>query len=194
MRARFSVGLVALFIRIWTAQGEDASSLFDAAPFGIQIENGRGVQWDDPRELHAVAVGFAETVPVGLKLRLEYWGSHWPKDHLPKDREPGGGDNGWIELGNWYKGGWRVADTEQTVSGKSVKFTFRPVNEHEFPELKDYNSEARFTLKIRVVADTQLPKIVRIQALTDSTVTERDVRVVWKDSPVANLRCEAFNG
>jgi hypothetical protein len=195
MCARFNAGVFALFFVVSSARGQDASSrLFDAAPFGIGIEDGHGVKWEDPRELHSVTVDFAEAFPAQSHVRLEYWGSHWPKDHLPKDREPGGGDNGWIELGNWYKGGWRVADSEPAVSAKSVRFTFRPVNEHEFPELKNYNSAGRFTLKIRVVSDTPLPRIVRFQAFTDSTMTERGARVVWKDPPAPTFRCEAFNG
>src|SRR6476659_3379526 len=159
-------GLFALFVILWTARGQNTSGPhFDAAPYGVTIENGHGLQWEDPREIYAVTVDFAQGVPAKLKLRLEYWGSHWPKEHLPKDREPGGGDNGWVELGNWYKGGWRVADARQTVSGKSVTFTFRPVNEHEFPELKNYASTGRFTLKLRVAGDEEIPKIARIQAL-----------------------------
>src|SRR5436190_10716591 len=188
-------GLFVLFVLLSAARGQDTPGQpFDAAPYGIAIENGRGLQWEDPREIHAVTVDFAEKVPAKLKLRLEYWGSHWPKEHLPKDREPGGGDNGWVELGNWYKGGWRVADAGQTVSGKSVTFTFRPVNEHEFPELKDYGSTGRFTLKFRIVGDEEIPKIVHIQTLTDSTLAERTARVAWKNSPASNFRAEAFNG
>src|SRR5580765_1086268 len=177
--------LLALFTFHNALAENSQERLFDAAPFGTLLQGEPGVMWEDPREIHTVIVEFAEAVPSNIKLRLEYWGSHWPKEHLPKDREPGGGDNGWIELGNWYKGGWRVADAEQAASGNSVRFTFRPVNGHEFPALKDYNSAGRFTLKIRVVGDGEIPRIVRIQALTDSKVTERAVRIVWKDPPVS---------
>lgn len=150
--------------------------------------------WDDPREIHEVTVEFAEPIPAGLGFRLEYWGSHWPEQHLPKDREPGGGDVGWLELGNWYNGGWRVADAEQTISGNSVHFTFRPINAHEFPALKDYASTGRFTLKIRVTSDQPLPKVAGIHALTDSKLVERTVNVAWKSPTAADFRAEAFNG
>jgi lysophospholipase L1-like esterase len=168
---------------------------FDAAPYGIQLPEGNGLMWDDPREIHSVKVDFADAIPAGAKLNLEYWGSHWPKEHLPKDKELGNGWSGWMELGNWYNGGWRVADSVQSISGNSVRLTFRPVNEHEFPDLKDYASAGRFTLKIRVTSDQRLPKILQIRALTDSTLENRPVRIVWQQSPdKSDFRVEAFNG
>jgi hypothetical protein len=187
---RFLMAL-ALAPPLW---GESAPTLFDAAPFGIALEQGNGIMWEDPREIHAVIVDFSEPVPAGIKLRLEYWGSRWPQQHLPKDREPGGGDVGWLELGNWYNGGWRVADTEQSTSGSSIRLTFRPINAREFPELKDYPSTGRFTLKIRIAAGQPLPPIRRIQALTDSTLVDRAVSVVWEHPTASNFRAEAFNG
>ena len=150
--------------------------------------------WEDPREIHVVIVDFADPIPAGLRFRLEYWGSHWPGQHFAKDREPGGGDAGWLELGNWFNGAWRVADTEQSISGRSIHFTFRPVNSKEFPDLKDYASTARFTLKIRITCDQPLPTVSRIHALTDSTLEERSFHVAWERQPAANLRAEAFNG
>ena len=144
--------------------------------------------WDDPREIHAVTVDFADAIPDGTKIRVEYWGSHWPAQHLPKDREPGGGDVGWLELGNWYNGGWRDADAEQAISGNSVRFTFRPVNAKEFPDLTNYASTGRFTLKIRVTSDQSIPKITRISAFTDSTYSSRKLRVVWEKPSRDNVQ------
>ena len=168
--------------------------VFDAAPYGIPLPEGNGLMWDDPREIHSVTVDFADAIPAGSKLRLEYWGSHWPKEHLPKDGESGAGFSGWIELGNWYNGGWRVADGVQSASGNSIQFTFRPINQHEFPDLKDYDSTGRFTLKIRVASEQALPKILHIHALTDSTLTNRAVRIAWRVPPKSNFQAEAFNG
>ncbi|MGH7978413.1 MAG: hypothetical protein ACREE6_03500, partial [Limisphaerales bacterium] len=39
-----------------------------------------------------------------------------------------------------------------------------------------------------------LPKILRIQALTDSTLADRAVRVVWEQPPASNFLAAAFNG
>src|SRR5438874_2008536 len=154
MNVRFTLNVFATFVAVCPVLSQNSSpNVFDAAPYGVPLEDGRGLRWEDPREIHAVRVDFADAIPAGVKPRLEYWGSHWPKEHLPKDREPGGGDTGWMELGNWSNGGWRVADTEQSISGNSIQFTFHPINAHEYPELKEYASTGRFTLKIRMGCD-----------------------------------------
>src|SRR5208283_1982699 len=121
MNLRTRIFLLAAFALAWPILGENPPIPFDAAPFGTALADGYGIVWEDPREIHTVMVEFDDPIPAGLKLRLEYWGSHWPGQHLPKDREPGGGDVGWLELGNWYNGGWRVADTEQSTSGNAVR-------------------------------------------------------------------------
>src|SRR5262249_11933222 len=88
------------------------AATFDAGPFSLPLPEGNGLIWEDPREVHQVVVEFEGEAPAADRIRLEYWGSRWPQQRLPKDREPGGGDVGWMELGNWYQGGWRVADAE----------------------------------------------------------------------------------
>ena len=176
--------------------GHDSNpDFFDAAPYGIPLPEGNGLMWEDPREIHSVCIDFASALPAGSKLNLEYWGSHWPQQRLPKDHELGNGFAGWLELGNWFTGGWRVADTMQSISGNSIQFTFRSVNEHEYPDLKDYDSTGRFTLKVRVTCYQALPKILRIHALTDSTLADRSVRIAWEHaSRKSNVQAEAFNG
>jgi hypothetical protein len=167
---------------------------FDAAPFGLPLPDGNGVMWEDPREIHCVVVHFKGTPPAPDKVRLEYWGSWWPERHLPKDREPGGGDIGWMELGNWWKYDWRAADAEARADGNAVAFTFRPVNAKEFPKLKDYPAPFRYTLKVRVVSDSALPAVDRIEAFTDSRVESDVVRLTWAKRPARSLKAEAFNG
>ena len=167
---------------------------FDAAPFSLPLPEGNGVMWEDPREIHKVVVHFPGPVPAAEKVRLEYWGSRWPEQHLPKDREPGGGSVGWMELGNWYTYDWRAADADATADGNAVTFTFRPVNAKEFPKLKDYPAAFRYTLKLRVVSDAPLPKIERIEAFTDSTLETRIVNLAWKSSSAENASFEVFNG
>ena len=92
--------------RIWLVGGAVAglcltlqAAPFDAVPFGLPLPDGNGVKWEDPREIHKVVVHFAGTAPAPGQVRLEYWGSRWPGQHMPKDREPGGGAFGWAQLG-----------------------------------------------------------------------------------------------
>src|SRR5438045_3004327 len=190
MRLRIKLTLFGLFLIAIAVHSEP----FDAAPFGASLPERNGLVWDDPREIHQVTVHFAETPPAADKVRLEYWGSRWPQQHLPKDREPGGADVGWMELGNWWNGGWRVADSEATVSGNDLTFTFKPVGAREFPAVKGYPATFRYTLKIRVTSEQALPRIERIVALTDSESGPGKVRLVWREPPQANLQITGFNG
>ena len=166
---------------------------FDAAPFGLPLPEGNGVMWEDPREIHQVVVHF-DSPPAPESMRLDYWGSRWPDQHLPKDREPGGGNVGWMELGNWYTYRWRTADTEAKADGNAITFTFRPVNAKEFPNVNDYPAAFRYTLKLRVASEAPLPKIERIEAFTDSTLEPRVVNLAWKSASADKASFEVFNG
>lgn len=178
--------------RAFAADAPEPFQPFDAAPFAASIVEKNGLVWEDPREIHEVRVEFQSPPPA--KVRLEYWGSRWPEQHLPKDREPGGGDVGWMELGNWHVGGWRIADADCKVNGTTAVFTFRPVNAKEFKKVKDYDAKFRFTYKIRVVGDKDLPEIKRIVAFTDSVTVSREVRLAWKTQPGEEPKVTVFNG
>src|SRR5436190_16825801 len=99
-----------------------------------------------------------------------------------------------MELGKWHQGGWRVADAEATVEGKTLTFTFRPVNAKEFPEIEDYPANFRYTLKIRVTSGKPLPKIAKFEVFTDSTSVEKSALLAWKKAPLAAPSVQAFNG
>ena len=170
------------------------SAPFDAAPFGLPLPEGNGVMWEDPREVHRVVVHFQTAPTAADKLRLEYWGSRWPEQHLPKNREPGGADVGWMELGNWHNYNWRVADTDVKADGRAIAFTFRPVNPSEFPKLNNYGATFRYTLKLRITSDGPLPKIERIEAFTDSMLEQRAVRLAWRKPPARKSEVVVFNG
>jgi hypothetical protein len=167
---------------------------FDAAPFALPLPEGNGLLWEDPRELHQVVVQFSNAVPNPATVRLEYWGSRWPDQRLPKDREPGGGDVGWMELGNWHQGGWRTADAEIEAKANHLTFKFRPVNIKEFTALKDYPAAFRYTLKIRLASDKPLPAIARFEAFTDSVIAEKSVLLAWKVPQKAKPTITGFNG
>ena len=187
------LALSLLSISPTLARAEE-SARFDAAPFATPLSEGTGLIWDDPREIHQVIVRFKGPAPHAGEARLEYWGSRWPEQHLPKDREPGGGDTGWMELGNWHQGGWRIADTDAKTDGNTITFSFRPVNAKEFPKVKDYDAPFRYTLKIRVAADAPLPSVENIQAFTDSSLREQVARLSWKGESPKNFNVTVFNG
>lgn len=169
-----------------------AQTPMDIAPFAQPLTNGVGMFWEDPREIHSVVLHFALKPPPTSHLKLQYWGSRWPQQHLPKDKQPGGGDVGWMELGNWYQGGWRVADTDVVQNGNTVKFTFRPVDAKEFPAVPNYPATFRYTLKIAVTSDLGLSKPDKIEVFTDSVLQDRAVRLVFNHETVPKV--EVFNG
>ena len=187
----------ALFVTvaIWFSYFLSYSAPFDAAPFGFPIENGRGVMWEDPREVHSVVVYFKDQSKIPDNIVLQYWGSRWPHQRLPKDKEPGGGDVGWMELGNWYRYGWRTADTIIQKDGNKVIYTFNPVNKTEFPDVRDYSATFRYTLKIRVTTkdNTELD-IRKIEAFTDSILEPLKFRVVFDKEIPSGLSFDIFNG
>lgn len=167
---------------------------FDATPFGFPLPEHNGVMWEEPREIHKVVARFQGAAPSAEKVHLEYWGSRWPEQHLPKDREPGGADVGWMELGNWYQGGWRVADHETKADGSTITFGFRPINLKEFPKVTNYIVDFRYTLKLRIVSEDSQAKLEHLAAFTDSTTEPRGAVLVWSEKPSDDLSFAAFNG
>src|SRR5439155_26550779 len=75
-----------------------------------------------------------------------------------------------------------------------ITFTFRRVTAKEFPALKSYGAEFRYTLKLRVASDGPMPKIERIEAFTDSVWEPETVRLEWKKAPGGSIKVEAFKG
>src|SRR5258706_4401966 len=97
-----------------------AAAQVDVAPFGLPLSEGQGIYWEDPREIHEVVVEFTSPAPSPQAVKLEYWGSHWPDEHLPKDKDIGSGGSGWMELGNWYRYGWGTAATDWPADGNTL--------------------------------------------------------------------------
>lgn len=193
MKRNIFLGSIAFLFLVNAAKTRGASAI-DVAPFGMSLPKENGICWEDPREIHRVVVHFDGAAPAPEKIHLEYWGSRWPEQHLPKDREPGGGDVGWMELGNWFNGGWRTADTEAKVEGNRVIFSFRPVDAKEFPGIKNYPAEFRYTLKIRIAPQGTPATVKKIEAFTDSVLTDFSVRLVFEKPPRGAPKIEAFNG
>jgi len=173
----------------------DIGAPFDAVPFGERVEGAANeVRWEDIREIHRVVAVFRDAPPKDL--RVEYWRTHWPLRRLPKDRVPEGGRVGWWELGDWHRGEWQTAHTDQTLDGSTATFTFRPLNEREFPEMPDFPATYRTTLRLRVVSDTTdvASHLETLQALTDSTYERAVVTVLWQKEPKTRPLFSAFNG
>ncbi len=185
---------LAIILLAWCPSTLTADA-FDAAPWAQPLDDGSpGIRWEDPREVHRVVATFRGPLAATNQFTLDYWGSRWPEQRLPKDAQPGGGSVGWMELGHWFQDAWRKADTEAKVEGQTVTFTFRPVNATEFPELKDFPATFRTTLKLRIQSSAKLPPLASITAFTDSVWTDRIVRLVWRLPPIPRPTIQVFNG
>ena len=160
-----------------------------------------GVLWEDARDIFKVVVTFANSTPA-IKpgtIALEYWQSTWPSQRIDHDRPSGAGSSGWLNIGDWYQGGWRKADTNLAVDGKTFTFTFNPVNATEFPKLKDFSARYRSTLKLRIKGQDPLAKIDKFEAYTDSVWENLDFEVEWGGTAQTQQqlwdgRMEIFNG
>jgi hypothetical protein len=184
------------------AQGRE---LVNVVPFGELKKwdtEGKdyGVVWEDSRDIFHVVVRFAESKTIGdaESIRLEYWQSSWPNRRIPRDRPSGAGSSGWLNVGDWFQGRWQKADANLDVKGETYTFTFNPINSKEFPKLKDFPARYRSTLKLRVIADSALPRVNSFKAYTDSAWNALEFEVEWggtaKQQQIWDGRLEIFNG
>jgi hypothetical protein len=188
----------------WDADGKDSS--FGVPAFaGASAEKALrrmdyGVFWEDSRDIFRVLVSFAD--PNNLSkpedIGLEYWQSTWPNSRIPRNRPSGAGDSGWLNIGDWFQGKWRKADTKLQVDGSTYAFTFNLLNAKEFPDMKDFPPEYRSTMKLRVIGGAPLPKIQAIECYTDSTWEPLEFEVEWgataKQQQTWDGGLEVFNG
>ncbi len=179
----------------------------DVAPYGYPLPaeecmsgKATGVIWEDPRDITKVVVGYGEKAPAVavLEAKLQYWQSQWPRRRIPRDVESGAGGSGWLDIGDWYNGGWKDADVDVSVSKEAATYTFRPVNAKEFPDMKDFDAKYRTTLKLRLVFPDAMPEIKSFQAFSDSIWQREDVVIEW-DGPEGKgqlmaAKVEVFNG
>lgn len=171
----------------------------DIAQFGeltrsSESGGGLGVIWEDPREVYGVEITFPEAPPAVDTLRLEYWQSQWPHREIPRDAPSGAGSSGWFDVGDWFQGEWRKADCEIRADGTCLAFTFRPLTETEFPDLKERNVPYRTTLKMRLVSEQPLPEGTQLRAFSDTEWRPMEVVMEFRDAPDSGVQIDAFNG
>jgi hypothetical protein len=159
-----------------------------------------GVVWEDARDIFRVVASFAEgsTPPKPESLRIEYWQSSWPHRRIPRDEASGAGSSGWLDVGDWFQGRWRAADTVVEASGTRFAWTFRPVNQSEFPDVGDFDVAYRSTFKLRIVGAAPLPPVTHFETWTDATWGRLDFEIEWggnagEEAQVWDGHVEGFN-
>lgn len=169
----------------------------DVARFGDPIEGrGLGVQWWNPMDIHEVRVTGIPSDMVD-DLRLEWWGSRWPKL----------GNGGWKRLDDLWNGAWARVDT-RAVPGKQegvYVFTFPPLTNQEFHRAvsrEEYPDRKlpkyRKTMKVQVVTENgaAMPKGAKLMAFSGSTWREGrfDIDLRHNEDGVQRARLEVTNG
>jgi len=120
-----------------------------------------GLEWQEPRDVRQVVVGYAGLSDVPPHLRVQYWHKNWPTP--APERRPGAG-RGWIGRDDPWHGAWTTVRAEKEVDGNTCTFTFDPIDLPELGgremasavaqlnEAEHYLARFRRTLKIRLVS------------------------------------------
>ena len=172
----------------------------DVAPFGRPLvdKDSVGVEWPEMRRLLRVEVQFVDdgaALPSPESLKVEYWHRVWNGAAIRRYGEQNAGSTGWAADDDWFNGEWKAADTRARSDGRTIRFTFAPSNEKEFPELKTPGVMYRPTLKLRVTFTGAHPKVAALRALTDSVWQNPEtVRIQFENRSQCDDPLEAYNG
>ncbi|MBN1417591.1 MAG: hypothetical protein JXP34_02380 [Planctomycetes bacterium] len=177
-----------------------APDSFDAAAFGRPIAidgGGRGLQWDQARDLRVVQVVFARVPAPEAAIRLRYWFSKWPNE----------GQGGWKLLDDPFNGKWLEPRADLARAGTVLTWRFLPLSPDENPEIDPRRlsdpahatAPFRRTLKIRIDADGgPLPPIEEIRAFGSARLRETVLDIRWtttaEDAGRRDGHVEVFNG
>ncbi|CAL1518774.1 hypothetical protein MMC2321_02519 [Chitinophaga sp. MM2321] len=153
-----------------------------------------GVFWWDARDITAVEVIYQESAveDVVQSAQLQYWKYGWPDPppHMPSmdDHE----DDPW-------RGHWVTAQTNVTVKGKRVIYTFKPLNAQENNDADNLPGVTyRRTLKVRVLFPQPAKSIAAINVLSTAKARSKSIRIQMgcgnnKSTPLEGS-LEIFNG
>jgi hypothetical protein len=145
----------------------------DLARFGASLtEDGIGVEWDEPRNIHQVQLS-GVSAEEAKSLEVQWWGHVWPNGN----RDPAG--SGWMRLDDQWNGRWvRIAAEAVKAKDSDVwVFSFPAMTKDEWDQyldpaqyLADLCAAFRRTFKVRVVSKAKqaLPPTLRLQAFGDS--------------------------
>ena len=152
---------------------------FDIAPFALPNSPNGEVQFEEPRDVEAVEVVFAGSVPSGT--RLQYMRKVWPhtRFELTEDMDQTSpGRFGWQRMDDLFTPEWVDAAAEASPDGsRKLRFTFKPLRSEipEFPDAEQYDVTYRRTVAVRVV-ESEIP-IRAVRVFTCSQPTRSKLRV-----------------
>ncbi|MCP4644080.1 MAG: hypothetical protein GY851_26795, partial [bacterium] len=166
---------------------------FDIAPFALPNTPPNEVRFEEWRDIVAVEVEFAQTVPDGVSV--SYLRKTWPEsrwEERAEEMDPA--RLGWSHIDDSFNPEWQPAATSVLCEGSRALFTFEGLAA-ELPDMTGYDVSFRRTVGLRI--DTPDAKAIqRIAVFTVSPCQTTSLRVVLDaggKTPCTSLRCEGYN-
>ncbi len=128
-----------------------------------------GLEWREERDVRRIQLRFEASAPNSL--RIQYWFHTWP---APPPQMPTIED----QVDDPWQGKWLTAETEGGCKGTDCDFTFRPLAIAENPFAKNLPGVPyRRTLKVRLISDDNLPRLLDFRAYSDAVERTLSLRI-----------------
>jgi hypothetical protein len=177
-------------LMVWE-QGQEQPHEVAAAADVPATATAVGVEWDEPRDVREIRVGFAgDKIPADASV--EYWFRTWPPGppQMPSMED---------EIDDPWVGKWLKAQTHARPEGDTCVVVFKPLDDKDNPHHGNLPGvKYRRTLKVRVALPAGSPRITSMEVRSDSTLSPLSVRIQLGcgKHPKATWsgRLEVFNG
>jgi len=131
-----------------------------------------GLEWDEPREVAAVAVTYeAGSGPDPALVQLQWWRDTWPYAERSASR---GAGRGWIGRDDPFHGKWITALADVETHGDTHTYRLHHLDAVELGDeraveaAEEYLPRHRRTLRLRLLFGDAEPKVASIRALSPS--------------------------
>ncbi len=173
----------------------EQNGLFEV-PNTAENEWNVGVWWKEARNINRIEMTYADKVPESLinGTKVQYWFRFWP------DHPLWGGYPSEDRMDGPWQGEWLTADTEYSIEGNKVIYTFTPLSEKEnrlAGNLKEQVTYRR-AIKIRLLYNEKPSEIQSLKVFTPTNSKKLSVRIeLGCDKPLNKKvtgKLEIFNG
>ncbi len=153
------------------------ANLEAAAP---QQSSNLGIEWREERDIHEVRVRYSSEPPIGLQL--QYWFNTWPDSVPEMPTIEDKADDPW-------QGKWLTAKVSEHCEGRDCRYSFLPLTPEENPLAKNLPGVIyRRTLKLRLLANQNLPRIASFSVYSDSIEKLLSIRIALGQEEQQPLR------
>jgi hypothetical protein len=136
------------------------------------------LEWEEMRDIFAVVVQCSDSSAL-KNAKIQYWQMIWPNQRVNKGAVVGAGGSGWMATDDPYNGNWKDADIKVKFQDNLAIYTFNPINNKEFSDIKDFDVNYRRTLKLRILFENKRPEITTVEVYSDSIWKETEIKIEW---------------